>query len=88
MTEPRNDAPLSSRSGTSNPFGKCTEDVRARVPYAVKEGLARLVNESGMSEQEYVREVLMVHVLGVDVVLKIHEQRLMRAAGQGQEKAD
>ena len=87
MSEPQDAAPLTSRSGTSNPFGKCTEDVRAKVPYVIKEGLSRLVNESGMSEAEYVRDVLMVHVLGVDAVIKIHEERIKRFAGMGQEKA-
>ena len=85
--ENNDDTPLASRSGNSNPFGKCTEDVRARIPYEVKEGLSRLANESGMSEAEYVRDVLMVHVLGVDAVIKIHEERIKRFAGMGQEKA-
>ena len=58
-----------------------------KVAYAIKEGLSRLVNESGMSEAEYVRDVLMVHVLGVDAVIKIHEERIKRFAGMGQEKA-
>ena len=81
--ENNDDTPLASRSGNSNPFGKCTEEVRARIPYEVKEGLSRLVNESGMSEAEYVREVIMVHVLGVDAVRKLNEERLQRVAGIG-----
>ena len=81
--ENNDDTPLASRSGNSNPFGKCTEEVRAKVPYVIKEGLSRLVNESGMSEAEYVREVLMVHVLGVDAVRKLNEERLQRVAGIG-----
>lgn len=74
---------MTSRSGNSNNIGKCTEEVRTRIPYAVKEGLARLVNESGMSEAEYVREVLVVHVLGVDAVRQLNEEKLQRVAGIG-----
>jgi len=87
MTKPQDDAPLASRSGTSNPLGKCTEDLRTKVPYAIKDGICRLANEVGMSEAEYLRDLLMVHVLGIDVVTKIQQDRINRFAGMGQEKA-
>ena len=78
MSEPRDDAPLESRSGTSNPFGKCTEEVKTLVPFEIKEGFARLAHEHGVSPSEYLREIVMVNVVGVDGVRKIYEERLAR----------
>lgn len=81
-----NDTPLSSRSGTSNPLGKRTEDVRSKIPYAIKEAMARdVANELAGSESELICEILMVHYLGVDGVLKIHEDRLQRFRNAGKE---
>lgn len=78
MTKPQDDAPLASRSGTSNPFGKCTEEVKTLVPFEIKEGFARLAHEHGVSPSEYLREIVMVNVVGVDGVRKIYEERLAR----------
>ena len=78
MSEPQDDAPLASRSGTSNPFGKCTEEVKTLVPFEIKEGFARLAHEHGVSPSEYLREIVMVNVVGVDGVRKIYEERLAR----------
>lgn len=72
------DTPMSSRSGASNPFGKCTEPAKTVLPPAIKEGLSRKVYDSGLSEQEYLRELIMVDVLGVEAVLNIHKDRLSR----------
>lgn len=70
---------LESRSGTSNPFGKCTEVAKTMLPFEIKEGLARKVHEAGYgSEQEYLRDLIMVNVIGVDGLLKIQEERLRR----------
>lgn len=70
------DAPLASRSGTSNPFGKCTETAKTMLPPEIKEGMRRKAFDMGVSEQEYLRELIMVDVLGVDMVIKLHEQRI------------
>ncbi len=77
--------PLSSRSGTSNPLGKCTETAKTMLPIEIKEGMRRKAFDMGVSEQEYLRELIMVDVLGVDMVLKLHEQRIgsFRTMGAG-----
>ncbi len=80
-----NGVPLESRSVTSNPFGKCTEEVKARIPYEIKEGFQRIANEMGMTESELLREMVMVKVLGLDMVAKIYQERLARVAGIGHE---
>ena len=85
MTKPQDDIPLASRSGTSNPFGKCTEEVKTLVPFEIKEGFARLAHEHGVSPSEYLREIVMVNVVGVDGVRKIYEERLARIVNARQE---
>lgn len=74
---------MESRSGTSNPFGKCTELAKTMLPFEIKEGLARKAHEAGMGEQEYLRELIMVDVIGVDGLLKIHEERLRKFTIRG-----
>lgn len=83
MTKSQDEAPLASRSGTSNPFGKCTEEIKTLVPFEVKEGFARIAHEHGVSPSEYLREMVMVNVIGIDGVRKIYEERLLRMAGTG-----
>lgn len=84
MNKPQDDTPLASRSGTSNPFGKCTEELKTLVPFEIKEGFARIAHEHGVSPSEYLREVVMVNVIGIDGVRKIYEKRLacMAVAGR------
>lgn len=79
--EPDNNIPLASRSGISNPFGKCTEEIDTKVPFEIKAGLDRIAHDLGMSRSELLREIVMVRVLGIDVVRNINEQRLLRING-------
>lgn len=83
--ETENNSPLASRSGVSNAIGKNTEEIKARVPYEIKEGFTRIAHEMGMTESELLREMLMVKVLGVDVVRSLNEKRLRLVAGIGHE---
>lgn len=76
-----------SRSGNSNPLGKCTELAKTMLPAEIKEGLRRKAFDMGISEQEYLRDLIMVDVLGVDMVLKLHEERLSRFTTRGTEKS-
>lgn len=55
-----------------------TEELKTLVPFEVKQGFARLAHDLGMNESELLREMIMVHVLGVDAVRKIYEERLAR----------
>jgi len=67
-----------SRTTRTNPFGKCTETAKTMLPPEIKEGVRRKAFDMGVSEQEYLRELIMVDVLGIDMVLKLHEQRISR----------
>lgn len=77
------ETPLSSRSGISNPFGKNTEEVKARLPFDIKHGFIRIAHEHNMSESELLRELIMIRVLGFDVYKKVQEERLSSVAGIG-----
>lgn len=59
-----------------------TEELKTLVPFEVKQGFARLAHDLGMNESELLREMIMVHVLGVDAVRKIYEERLARITGE------
>ncbi|OGT02140.1 MAG: hypothetical protein A2143_00650 [Gallionellales bacterium RBG_16_57_15] len=89
MSEPAEDTPtiLFSRSVTTNHFGKCTEEIKTRVPYELKEGFARIASDAGMTESEYLRKMLELKVFGLDMVRKIHDEQLRQVAGIGRERS-
>lgn len=66
-------------------FGKCTEEVRTKVSFGTKEALAQLAHDAQMSESEYVRTVLMIHVHGKEDVYRLHEERINKVASRGKE---
>lgn len=74
-----------SRASHSSPLGKSTEEVKARVPYEVKEGFARIAHELGMTESELLREMVTIKVLGLDTVRRLNEERLARVAANSHE---
>lgn len=64
MAKERDSIPAFSRSGNSNPFGKCTEEVKALLPSEAKEQLTALAVIAGQSTSEYVRDLLLEHLYG------------------------
>ena len=79
---PMQDQVLASRSGSSNVFGKLTAEVpKVKIPEATHEELERLSREAGLSLSEFVRELLMVRAHGLDMVSKLHADRLRVVAG-------
>ena len=66
-------------------FGKCTEEVKTRVSYSTKQALAQLAHDAQMSETEYLRNVIMIHVHGEKDVLRLYEERINRVANRGKE---
>ena len=77
--------PILSRSGITSSFGKSTEEVKARIPFEIKEGFTRIAHENNMTESELLRELVMIRVLGFDMVRRLNEERLQRVAGIGNE---
>jgi len=60
-----------SRSGTSHPLGKCTEELKTVVPEDVKEKFVALAQLSGQSSSEYLRDVITAHLYGQFHVLRM-----------------
>lgn len=74
---------LLARGQATSPFGKCTEEIKSKLPFEIKESFTRIAHDAGMTESEYLREMIMIKVLGLDMVRKIHAERLERVAGIG-----
>lgn len=60
-----------SRGGTSNPFGKCTEQLKTDVPEYIKERFCGLAALHGMNSSEYLRMLVMTHTEGHAEVLRL-----------------
>lgn len=66
-----------------NMFGKCTEEVKTRVSFSTKEALQKLSHEAQMSEAEYVRTILQIHVHGLEDVQRLQQERINKVANSG-----
>ena len=82
-----NDAPNFSRTPTQSPFGKCTEDLKCKVPYDVKSEFTKMTHELGFTDSELLCDMVMIRLYGVDRLVSLNAQRLSVVAGIGQEKA-
>ena len=71
-----------SRSGTSH-FGKLTTEVKTRLSEDEKADLMRASHIVGMSESEFVREIIRIRLYGLDHVQRIAAARLEAVAGKG-----
>lgn len=62
-------------------LGKCDAEAKVRLPDAVKLDLVRVAHEHGMNESEFLRELIMVRLYGVDEVQSLYRSRLEMVAG-------
>lgn len=77
-----------ARSGNSLPMGKLTAEVpKFRVCEETFEEASRLAREAGMPLAEWVRNLVMIRVHGIDAVVRMHHARLSVVAGMGDEKS-
>jgi hypothetical protein len=79
-------AAFSRSIGLPPSMGKATCTVKTLVPDCVSEELTRLARESGMTVSDFLRDMVLVRVYGVDVVSSMQRRRLELAAGIGTEK--
>ncbi len=79
-----NDTAL-SRSGESNPFGKCSEELKTVVPPEIKERFVALAVIKAGGQSEYLRELVMREVLGEFEIMRLRHSRGSRESGKGQE---
>lgn len=77
---------MASRSGNSV-LGKCTEPVKTMLPIELLQQMQRRARDLGMTDSEYVRDLIAVSVLGLETVASMHRSRLeavaMNRAGIG-----
>lgn len=75
----RSSATVFARTSASHPLGKCTESVKTFVPEEIKDELSRKARELGYgSESEYVRELVIVALRGIEYLTSLHAERLER----------
>lgn len=70
-----------SRSGMSCVFGKCTEEVKAKVPEDVKEKIAALAAINDLSVSEYIRDMCIERVYGHLAILRARAGNGMSGMG-------
>ncbi len=58
------DEPRFSRSGSSHPDGKATEEIKVKLPEELKTAIASLAAVHGKTTSEYVRDRLTQFVYG------------------------
>lgn len=74
--------PAFSRSGVSNPLGKCTEEIKTHVPEDMKEKFSALAVLNGQTSSEYLRDVIAAHLYGQFHVVSM---RVTGGKGEGQD---
>lgn len=72
-----------ARSAENCIFGKCTAEIRFRVPEEAEEIAIRKANEAGMSLAEFGRMAFLIGVFGIDEVARLQTERLNIIAGIG-----
>lgn len=74
---------LYSRSGNSNPFGKCNEEIKVKIDEDTKTAITGLACASGMTVSEYVRAVLLAHAYGHVAILRKNNRANLFAPESG-----
>jgi len=69
-------------------FGKCTEELKTKVPIEIRELADRRARELGMSTSEWLRDVALIALLGEDMVLSMYQDRVRSVAGPGRAGGD
>lgn len=79
-------SPSFSRSGSTSPLGKLTEQIPAiRVSGETKEALEVEARRAGLTLQEFVRDLLVIRAHGLDTVRKLYADRLAVVSGSEKE---
>lgn len=73
------------RTGRSSGLGKLTYEVKCLLPEETGEVLGALAVLGGISKGEYIRHVLMAHVHGEHMLLKLRQGGALPKAEIGQE---
>lgn len=82
-----NSLPAFSRTANASPFGKCTEELKCKLPYEVKAEFNKLAHELGISDSELLRDMVMARLFTPEHLVSLYAKRLNVVAGIGQESA-
>lgn len=69
-------------------FGKCTDELKTKVPIEIRELADRRARELGMTTSEWLRDVALIALLGEDMVLSMYQDRVRSVAGAGRAGGD
>ena len=72
-----------SRTGTSSPMGKLTEELKIRMSFPTMEVLRRMAHEHNLPLAEFVRLKLDCEAFGADHVASVAAEHIRRVAGKG-----
>lgn len=67
-------------------MGKASSVLKTAVPDCVADEVTRLARESGLTVSDFLRDMVLVRVYGVDQVSSMQRRRLELAAGIGTER--
>lgn len=79
--------PAFSRTANASPFGKCTEELKCKLPYEVKAEFNKLAHELGISDSELLRDMVMARLFSAEHLVSLYAKRLHVVTGIGQELA-
>ncbi len=79
------DPTLEARSAVYSPWGKATNEIKVRLPDEVKFAAERKASELGIPLGEYLRELVIVNIFGVEHAVSVHAKRLQLVATIGAE---
>lgn len=78
---------FSRSTGLPVTMGKSTEELKTKVPDAVKAAFTSLACSLGLTESELLRSMVMVRLYGVEGAQRMHLDHFRAAAGIGHEPA-
>ena len=64
-----------------NPYGKCDDAITFRCPYEVRQKMRALAYSLGMGESEFMLDLLMVRIDGVEHLASVDEARRRAVSG-------
>lgn len=79
-------AAFSRSVGLPASMGKASSVLKTAVPDCVADEVMRLARESGLTVSDFLRDMVLVRVYGVDQVSSMQRRRLELAAGIGTER--
>lgn len=68
---------------SAGPMGKCTEELKTKVPLELRELADRHAHALGMSTSEWLRDLVSISLLGEETVISLYQERVRGVSGLG-----